>query len=172
MTLEEQVAHYKAVSGRIATAHLVQEQREQQRREAAAREAERKEAIRQAKLQRIDDQIRATLAQYADPKMVIVKECARKHCVQVADIFGHRKTYSILAARWEAIYRIKKSVKISHAALGKWMGGRDHTTIMYVMDQYEKRLAKGRASDMSSEGGEARDAGTGESLPPDPVRHS
>jgi chromosomal replication initiation ATPase DnaA len=145
MTLEEQVAHYKAVRERIATAHLVQEQREQQRREAAEREAERKETIRQAKLRRVDDAIRAALEQYADRKMLIVKECARKHGVEVADIFGHRKTAKILAARWEAIYRIKTTVKISHAALGKWMGGRDHTTIMYVMENYEKSLARGEA---------------------------
>jgi chromosomal replication initiation ATPase DnaA len=141
MTYEEQIAHYKAVRGRIATAHLVQEQREQQRREAAEREAARKETIRQAKLQRVDDAIRAALAQYADPKMTIVKECARKHNVEVADIFGPRKTAKILAARWEAIYRIKTTVKISHAALGKWMGGRDHTSIMYVMEQYEKKAS-------------------------------
>ena len=145
MTLEEQIAHYKAVRGRIATAHLVQVQREQQRNEAAAREAARKEALRQAKLQRVDDAIRAALEQYADRKMLIVKECAAKHCVEVADIFGHSKKHKILAARWEAIYRIKKSVKISHAALGKWMGGRDHTTIMHVMEQYEKSLAQGEA---------------------------
>lgn len=132
MTLDEQIAHYKAVRGRIATAHLIQEQREQQRREAAAREAERKEAIRQAKLQRQEDAIRAASAQYADPKMLIVKDCARKHGVEVADIFGHRKTVKILAARWEAIYRIKTTVKISHAALGRWIGGRDHTSIMYM----------------------------------------
>lgn len=137
MTLDEQIAHYKAVRGRIATAHLVQVQREQQRREAAAREAERKEAIRQAKLRRVDDAIRTALAQYADPKMTIVKDCARKHKVEVADIFGPRKTHKILAARWEAIYRIKTTVKISHQALGKWMGGRDHTSIMYVMENYK-----------------------------------
>jgi chromosomal replication initiation ATPase DnaA len=137
MTLDEQIAHYKAVRGRIATAHLVQEQREQQRKEAAAREAERKEAIRQAKLQRQEDAIRAALAQYADPKMLIVKECARKHGVEVNDIFGHSKKHKVLAARWEAIYRIKTTVKISHQALGKWMGGRDHTTIMYVMENYK-----------------------------------
>ena len=145
MTLEEQVAHYKAVRGRIATAHLVQVQREQQRKEAAAREAARKEALRQAKLQRVDDAIRAALAQYANPKMLIVKECAAKHGVEVVDIFGHSKKHKILAARWEAIYRIKKTVKISHAALGKWMGGRDHTSIVYVIKQYEKSLAQGEA---------------------------
>lgn len=145
MTLDEQIAHYKAVRGRIATAHLIQEQREQQRREAAARKAERKEALRQAKLQRQEDAIRSALAQYADPKMLIVKDCARKHGVEVADIFGHRKTAKILASRWEAIYRIKTTVKISHAALGRWIGGRDHTSIMYVMEQYEKSLARGEA---------------------------
>jgi chromosomal replication initiation ATPase DnaA len=136
MTLEEQVAHYKAVRERIATAHLVQDQLKQQRREAAAREAKQKEALRQAKLQRVANAIRAALEQYADRKMLIVKDCARKHGVEAADIFGHRKTAKILAARWEAIYRIKTTVKISHAALGKWMGGRDHTTIMYVMENY------------------------------------
>ena len=141
MTYEEQIAHYKAVRGRIATAHLVQEQQKQQRKEAAAREAERKETIRQAKLRRVDDAIRAALEQYADRKMLIVKECAKKHGVEVGDIFGPRKTAKILAARWEAIYRIKTTVKISHAALGKWMGGRDHTSIMYVMEQYEKKAS-------------------------------
>ena len=145
MTYEEQIAHYKAVRGRIATAHLVQEQQKQQRKEAAAREADRKDTIRQAKLQRVDDAIRAALAQYADPKMTIVKDCAKKHGVEVGDIFGPRKTAKILAARWEAIYRIKTTVKISHAALGKWMGGRDHTSILYVMENYEKSLARGEA---------------------------
>ena len=139
MTLEEQIAHYKAVRGRIATAHLDGERNAREREMQLQREAARKEALRQAKLQRIDDAIRAALAQYADPKMVIVKECARKHGVEVAEIFGHRKTHKILAARWEAIYRIKTTVKISHAALGKWMGGRDHTSIMYVMENYKPK---------------------------------
>ena len=145
MTLEEQIAHYKAVRGRIATAHLDGAREARERESQLQREEARKEMQRQVRQKRQDDAIRAALEQYADRKMLIVKDCASKHGVEVADIFGHCKIHKILAARWEAIYRIKTTVKISHAALGKWMAGRDHTSIMYVMEQYEKSLARSEA---------------------------
>jgi hypothetical protein len=68
--------------------------------------------------------------------MRIADEVACKHGCTVQTIVGRSRATRWTAARHEAMYRIRHEVRIlgappSYAHIGKWLGGRHHSTILH-----------------------------------------
>ena len=72
----------------------------------------------------------------------IISEVARTYGVSAADIRSNKRSASISGARQISAYVIKEITQISHSAIGKEFGNRDHSTIVYAIQQVEKNIAK------------------------------
>ena len=67
----------------------------------------------------------------------VVREVSHRHAVPVREIFSPIKTRLVVAARREAIYRLKfEKPTTSAAKLGRWFG-RDHSTILHALACYQ-----------------------------------
>lgn len=74
----------------------------------------------------------------------ILQEAAANYRVSVEDILGGRRTRPIVRARHEAAYRMHHELRMSFPAIGRRLGGKDHTTIINGVNVHEKRLAEAR----------------------------
>lgn len=71
---------------------------------------------------------------------IIVDVCA-EYEISHAEIIGPRRHRYIVLARQAAYYRCLMETGASLSAIGKFFGGRDHTTIAHGIKQHEKRMA-------------------------------
>ncbi len=70
----------------------------------------------------------------------IVDEVAKTYNVSADDIRSKKRTAPIPAARQAAIYCIREITQMSLEAIGKEFSGRDHSTIVYSLQQMEKAI--------------------------------
>ncbi len=63
-----------------------------------------------------------------------------KYDISVEDIKGTRKSKEIALARHVCVYIMRKITDMSLPAIGKVMGGKDHTTILYSVNLITKRI--------------------------------
>lgn len=70
----------------------------------------------------------------------IVDEVCAKHGLTYLEIIGDQRGKKIVAARHEAMYRLSKETTLSLLAIGRVMGGKDHTTVIHGISQYAKKL--------------------------------
>lgn len=71
----------------------------------------------------------------------IIKEVCAKHQVSRAEIIGKQKSARVSAARQELFYRLKTETTLSLPLIGRKVGGRDHTTVLYGIRCHEARMA-------------------------------
>lgn len=71
---------------------------------------------------------------------VIVRDVCEKHGVILADLLSIRRNKAVVAARHEAMYRMRHETTLSYPQIGKRMGGRDHSTVVYGVWKHEQRL--------------------------------
>lgn len=71
----------------------------------------------------------------------IVEEVAIKHEVTFNDIISQRRNVKIVAARHEAMYRLREETPASYPRIGKWLGDRDHTTVLHGVEMHIKRMS-------------------------------
>jgi chromosomal replication initiator protein len=113
----------------------------------AARERREAEAVaerEQARLDRIIKKCRIATAFLPNPKMVVARiksEVATKHGVTAGEIDGIRRAAHIVAARQEAMWRVKNETKLSYPEIGRRFGDKDHTTVIWAVRQHEARMA-------------------------------
>jgi hypothetical protein len=69
----------------------------------------------------------------------IVKQVALKHGVSFMDIISPRRQMPVVLARHEAMYRLKNETPASYPRIGKWLGGRDHTTCLHGIRMHKQR---------------------------------
>lgn len=85
----------------------------------------------------------------------IVEEVACKHGVTVVQLLGRsRRTKNAVAARFEAMWRIRDEVKLplfdkgglpagrrpaTTTEIGRWMGGRDHSSVCHGIKKHVER---------------------------------
>ncbi len=78
----------------------------------------------------------------------IAATVAAKHGVTVDDIRGDSRKAPICRARFEFFWAARQvklaggSFRFSYPQLGRWCGGRDHTTAMHGFAKHEACLAK------------------------------
>jgi hypothetical protein len=75
----------------------------------------------------------------------IVNEVAEKYDISAGAIIGTCRFYHIKDARQEVYWRIRNEVTIggtpaSYPIIGKWIGGRDHTTVLHGIRKHEERM--------------------------------
>ncbi len=72
-------------------------------------------------------------------KRIILETC-NKHDVSYNDIMSPRRAVPIVRARQEAMWRLKMETSMSYPAIGRRLGGKDHTTILHGVRKHEERL--------------------------------
>ncbi|MBR1778939.1 MAG: chromosomal replication initiator protein DnaA [Clostridia bacterium] len=72
----------------------------------------------------------------------IIEEVARTFGVSTEDIRSSKRAANISNARQIAIYISREITQLSMSAIGEEFGGRDHSTIVYAIQQVEKIQAK------------------------------
>ncbi|MFA6082468.1 MAG: chromosomal replication initiator protein DnaA [Patescibacteria group bacterium] len=93
--------------------------------------------------------IESTLQQYLnneETKQVtankIIKMVASFYNITVDQILGQRRTKDLVHPRQVAMHLLRSELNISLPNVGKEMGGKDHTTVMYACNKIEKELLK------------------------------
>jgi chromosomal replication initiator protein len=72
----------------------------------------------------------------------IISEVGRTYGISPADIRSTKRSANISGARQISIYIVREITQISMSAIGLEFGGRDHSTIVYAIQQVEKRIKK------------------------------
>lgn len=75
----------------------------------------------------------------------IVEEVAAKHGVFMSDMRSVRRGRAQVAARHEAMWRLRNETTMSLPEIGRRLGGRDHTTVLHGVKRHQERLDKGIA---------------------------
>ncbi|RZJ46271.1 MAG: hypothetical protein EON87_05250 [Brevundimonas sp.] len=70
----------------------------------------------------------------------IVGGVANEHGLSLAEITGERRHRFIAWPRQEAMWRLYQHTSFSLPAIGRLMGGRDHTTVLHGIRAFEARL--------------------------------
>lgn len=68
----------------------------------------------------------------------IMDETCAKYSVTSIDIRSNRRTKNIIIPRFEVIWRARHETLISLPTLGRLLGNRDHTTILWADRTYER----------------------------------
>ncbi|MEF9984650.1 MAG: chromosomal replication initiator protein DnaA [Oscillospiraceae bacterium] len=68
----------------------------------------------------------------------IISETSRTFGVSALDIRSPKRSAPISTARQVAMYIVREITQMSMSAIGEEFGGRDHTTVVYAMQQVEK----------------------------------
>lgn len=76
----------------------------------------------------------------------IVAEVCVKHDKFLLDIESDRKTNDIIPARQELMYRLRTETTWSLPRIGRFLGNRDHTTVLHGVQKFKKQLEKGEVS--------------------------
>lgn len=85
----------------------------------------------------------------------IVREVGAAHGVRISDIIGKSMLGGIVAARFEAMWRVRKEITIngkppSLATMGRWFGGRDQASVHNAVKRFE--AMNGREIELKSRG--------------------
>lgn len=72
----------------------------------------------------------------------IIDEVARTFGVTAADIRSSKRSSSISNARQISMYVVREITQLPLTAIGEEYGGRDHSTIVYALQQVEKNINK------------------------------
>jgi hypothetical protein len=75
----------------------------------------------------------------------IIEQVAQKHGVFMSDMRSVRRGRPLVAARHEAMWRLKRETSMSLPEIGRRLGGRDHTTVIHGIKAHQERIDKGTA---------------------------
>lgn len=70
----------------------------------------------------------------------IIREVCEKHTVTRGELLGHQRQQRIVIARHEAMYRMKKETTMSLPAIGRRLGGKDHSTVINAVRKHQQRI--------------------------------
>jgi len=65
---------------------------------------------------------------------------ADKFKVTVDQLIGRDRSREIALPRQVAMYLLRREVNVSLPQIGEALGGRDHTTVMYAIDQIANKI--------------------------------
>lgn len=74
------------------------------------------------------------------PRQILI-EVALANKISVETLCSHRHPRTLRWPRAEAAARLRREMKLSLSQVGKHLGGRDHTTIMYLLQLHDSRAA-------------------------------
>jgi hypothetical protein len=70
----------------------------------------------------------------------IGREVAEKHRIPFSVLLSERRTKPVVMARHEAFWRCHRETSLSLPQIGRFLGGKDHTTVLWGIRQHEKRM--------------------------------
>lgn len=70
---------------------------------------------------------------------VIVKEVCEQHGVTFSQVIGRQRSRPLVAARFEAYFRLSEETGFSLPQIGKLMGGKDHTSVLHGIRMHKQR---------------------------------
>lgn len=70
----------------------------------------------------------------------ILDQIAEQYGVSVADLRGPDRTKAISTARQHAMWLMAQQPHLSLPQIGRYLNGRDHTTILHGIRQHQARL--------------------------------
>lgn len=76
----------------------------------------------------------------------IVAEVCLKHKQFLLDIESDRRTMDVIKARQELMYRLRTETTWSLPRIGRFLGNRDHTTVIHGFHKFKKQLETGEVS--------------------------
>lgn len=76
----------------------------------------------------------------------IIADVAKKYRVSNIELISQRRSRYIAWPRQEVMFRAFKETTLSLPAIGRHLGGRDHTTILHGIRQHEKRMKEATPS--------------------------
>lgn len=91
---------------------------------------------------------RAIIARMPPPRKpwhAFVREVAIKHGLTLADLIGPYRAPKVAHARQEAMWVLFQERRWSYPQIGRFFGGRDHTTIMHGVRRHQSRLDEAAA---------------------------
>lgn len=72
----------------------------------------------------------------------IISEVGRTYGIAPTDIRSTKRNAQISSARQISVYVVREITQMSMSSIGEEFGGRDHSTIVYALQQVEKNMAK------------------------------
>lgn len=73
----------------------------------------------------------------------ILRVVSNRHQVSQVDVCSERRQEAFVHARQEAMWMIKNATSWSLPRIGRFLGGRDHTTVLHGIRAHAKRLKDG-----------------------------
>lgn len=77
---------------------------------------------------------------YQSRSRQIIGEVALKHGLKISEIKASRRTAHLVLARQECCYRLATETLLSLPQIGRLMGGRDHTSVLYSVRRHAYRI--------------------------------
>lgn len=88
--------------------------------------------------------IKDIMSDFEPPEMTvekIINEVARAFNVQPQDIYSKKRTANLSYARQVAMYCVREVTGMPYDAIGREFSGRDHTTVIYAVQQISEKIA-------------------------------
>lgn len=70
----------------------------------------------------------------------LMLECCEKHGFTVPEMIGDRRTFELVWARHELCWEVERQCGWSASRIGRWLGDRDHTTILNSLRKHQKKV--------------------------------
>lgn len=72
----------------------------------------------------------------------IVKEVCEKHGITFGQVLGRQRSQPIVKARFEAYFRLSEETGLSLPQIGRFLGGKDHTSVLHGIRKHKQRCAE------------------------------
>lgn len=72
----------------------------------------------------------------------ICREVCERYGVTMELLMSHRRDNGVVSARQEAMWRARHETALSFPEIGRLMGGKDHTTVIYGVRRHAERIAR------------------------------
>lgn len=74
---------------------------------------------------------------------LIIEQVAAKYRIPVSDLTSARRQRTAVRARHEAMWRMRIETSMGYPAIGRRLGGRDHTTVIHGVAKHQQRIDAG-----------------------------
>lgn len=78
-------------------------------------------------------------------KREILNAVSLHYNIPIVEILSNRRTYEVTLVRHVVAYLLKRDTLSSYPEIGRFLGGRDHTTIMHACDRIKRMIDEGRS---------------------------
>jgi hypothetical protein len=70
----------------------------------------------------------------------IISEVLEHHGLTYQALMSRQRSKLLTACRHECIYRLARETRMSHAEIGRKLGGLDHTSVLHAVKSYRQKL--------------------------------